>query len=312
MSSPPLIEATQLSRSFGPICAVRAVSFGLRRGEVMGFLGPNGAGKTTTLQMVSGCLAPSAGRVRLDGIDLQEQPLAAKRRLGYLPERPPLYPELDVTTYLRFCARLRGVGRRQLVPAVERAVERCGVGGFRHRVIGSLSKGQQQRVGIAQAVVHEPAALVLDEPTVGLDPHQLMAIRGLIRELAAGCGVVVSSHLLPEVAATCDRVLILHRGRIVHDARLDETQAEQVWLRLGLRRPPSDVAALVVPGVVEVRAGDGPGRYRLRCQHGSDPAPRLAALAADRQWELDELYQEEAGLEQVFVAVTTGDAAENE
>lgn len=209
-----VLEAKDLTRRFGSRPAVDGVSFRLSRGEVLGLLGANGAGKTTCLDMLGGVLSPSAGQVRLCGQDLGKTPEAAKRRLGYLPERPPLYPEMRVGEYLTFAARLRGLGRQAAAAAVEAVMVRCGLNGEARRVIGQLSKGYRQRVGIAQAIVHAPAVVVLDEPTSGLDPIQTVDFLDLVRSLGQTCGVIFSTHHLTEAESLCHRVLILQGGRL--------------------------------------------------------------------------------------------------
>ncbi|MBA4142804.1 MAG: ABC transporter ATP-binding protein [Nitrosospira sp.] len=209
-----------LCRYFGSRAAVHDINLELRRGEVLGFLGPNGAGKTTIMRMLTGTLAPSAGRIEICGIDLVDKPRDAKARMGYLPEVPPLYRELTVNEYLRLAARLHRVEKAEIRSAVVRAVERCGLGTTGKRLIGSLSKGYQQRVGIAQAIIHDPDVIILDEPTAGLDPNQIRDVRALIRELGAERSVIISTHILPEVESMCDRVQIVNAGRTVFDDTL--------------------------------------------------------------------------------------------
>jgi len=210
------ISARGLTRSFGGHVAVNNVDLELRRGEVLGFLGPNGAGKTTTMQMLTGNLAPSRGAISICGIDLLEQPVGAKARIGYLPEVPPLYRDFTVDEYLTLAAKLHRVPRARHREAVNAARERCGLAGSGGKLIATLSKGYQQRVGIAQAIVHSPDVVILDEPTVGLDPIQIREIRALIRELGGAHSVILSTHILPEVEAVCDRVQIMHHGSIVY------------------------------------------------------------------------------------------------
>jgi len=214
----PAIEVQNLSKDFGSVRAVDDVSFEVAQGEVVGFLGPNGAGKTTTMRMLTGYLPPSDGRVRIAGHDTFDEPLLARQAVGYLPETPPLYPEMKVAAYVRYVTAIKGVPRSQRRAAVERALARCGLGEVAHRVIGTLSKGYRHRVGLAQAIVHDPPVLVLDEPTVGLDPIQIQEIRQLIQEVAAPREdgrrqtVVLSTHILTEVEAICDRVILIDRG----------------------------------------------------------------------------------------------------
>jgi ABC-2 type transport system ATP-binding protein len=223
-----VIEARGLSKRYGDVVAVDGVSFEVGRGEVVGFLGPNGAGKTTTMRMLTGFVPPTDGTAVIDGHDIFTDPLAARRAIGYLPETPPLYPEMTVESYVGYVARIKDVARGDRKDAVDRAVERCGLADVRHRVIGTLSKGFRQRVGLAQAIVHDPAVLILDEPTVGLDPIQIREIRNLIANLASpeqGATqhtVVLSTHILPEVEAICRRVIMVSQGKKVLDQPLSE------------------------------------------------------------------------------------------
>jgi ABC-2 type transport system ATP-binding protein len=210
-----MIEARSLEKRYGETMALGSVSFEVARGEVAGFLGPNGAGKTTTLRILSTYLTSDAGSAAVAGFDVARQPMEVRRKLGYLPEHPPLYLDHTVDEYLRFCAALRGVARSARTKAVAEVVERCGLGEVRGRPLGNLSKGYRQRAGVAQALVHRPEVLILDEPTVGLDPQQIREIRNLIRSLATDHTVLLSTHILPEVAMTCTRAVVIHRGRVV-------------------------------------------------------------------------------------------------
>ena len=220
-----LVSVTGLHRYYGNHCAVRDLDLELRRGEVLGLLGPNGAGKSTTMNLLTGNLAPDAGAMRIAGHDLLEDPRAAKAAIGYLPEQPPLYLELTVDEYLDYAAGLRGVARRIRRDARDAAKARCGLADSGRRLIGALSKGYRQRVGIAQALVHEPAVVILDEPTVGLDPNQIREIRALIIGLRQDHGVILSTHILPEVLATCTAVTIMDRGRLVYTERVEALRA---------------------------------------------------------------------------------------
>ena len=221
-----VVELQNLSKRFGSVVAVDDVSFSVEQGEVVGFLGPNGAGKTTTLRMLTGFLPPSQGTVRIAGHDIFGAPLAARRSVGYLPETPPVYPEMTVASYVRYVTAINGLPRRARRAAVDRALERCGLQGVARRVIGTLPKGFRQRVGLAQAIVAEPPVLILDEPTVGLDPIQIREIRGLITELAAPADgsprqtVILSTHILAEVEAICDRVILINEGAKAVDETL--------------------------------------------------------------------------------------------
>jgi len=240
-----LIEAEGITKRYGDFMAVNDVSFSAGAGEVIGFLGPNGAGKTTTMRILTGFLPATDGKARIAGHDIFEKALDARRAIGYLPETPPLYPEMDVSGYLDFVAKIKDVPRGQRKSAVESAVERCGLADVHRRVIGSLSKGYRQRVGIAQAIVHDPSVLILDEPTVGLDPIQIREIRHLIADLAnpessKARTIVLSTHILAEVEAICRRVIMINRGRKVIDSPLEELTAEggsleDLFARLTLR-----------------------------------------------------------------------------
>lgn len=308
MDEVPLLEAEHVSRYYGPLAAVRDVSFSLRRGEVLGFLGPNGAGKSTTMQVITGNLAPSAGRVRIGGVDLLESPRRAKAQLGYLPEQPPLYRELSVDEYLAFCARLNRLPRRAVARAVARARARCGLEAVGRRLIGNLSKGYQQRVGIAQAILHNPAVVILDEPTVGLDPIQIREIRALIRELAREHGIILSTHILPEVQATCDRVQIIHRGRLVYSERLETLDAAaQGTLRVAFAAPPAETALLALAAVEAISPAED-GGLRLQVSDPAAAAEAIARAAVAEGWGLRELTPERRSLEQVFVELTAGEA----
>ncbi len=241
-----MIEADGITKRYGDTLAVDHVSFTAAAGDVVGFLGPNGAGKTTTMRILTGFLPATDGTAKIDGHDIFEDPLAARRAVGYLPETPPLYPEMDVQGYLHYVAKIKDVPRAQRHDAVDRAMLRCGLADVKRRVIGALSKGFRQRVGIAQAIVHDPAVLILDEPTVGLDPIQIREIRALISDLAApregarAHTIVLSTHILTEVEAICRRVIIINRGRKVLDTPMAELTAsgarlEDVFARAALR-----------------------------------------------------------------------------
>jgi len=246
-----VIEANGLSKRYGDFEAVRDLSFRVGQGEIVGFLGPNGAGKTTTMRMLTGFLPATDGSAQIVGHDIFGDPLPARRAIGYLPETPPLYPEMTVQGYLDFVAKLKDVARGERGDAVTRAVERCGLADVRRRVIGDLSKGYRQRVGLAQAIVHDPPVLILDEPTVGLDPIQIREIRALIAELAApdqGASrhtVILSTHILPEVEAICERIILIDRGRKALDQPLAELTAdgqslEEVFARATTRDEPGE------------------------------------------------------------------------
>ena len=215
-----MIEVAHLTKRYGDIAAVSDVSFTASPGQILGFLGPNGAGKTTTMRIITGFLPASSGTVRVDGFDIFSQSMEVRRRVGYLPENPPLYNDMAVTAFLRFVARLKGMSRGDGAAALDRVLATCGLSEVRDRLLGHLSKGFRQRVGLAQALIHEPPVLVLDEPTIGLDPRQIIEIRGLIKALGGKRTVVLSTHILPEVSQVCDKVVIIHEGRIVVEDQL--------------------------------------------------------------------------------------------
>ena len=313
MAQESLISVEHLSRHYGPLMAVNHISFDLKRGEVLGFLGPNGAGKSTTMQVITGNLAPSAGRIRICGMDLLDRPRESKAAIGYLPEQPPLYPDFTVDEYLLFCARLNRIARDALKRAVDNAKQRCGLEQVGNRLISNLSKGFQQRVGIAQAIIHSPPVVVLDEPTVGLDPNQIREIRKLIRELGNEHGVILSTHILPEVQMTCDRVQIINQGQLVFSDSIENLnqRTETTSLVLGVRNRPTDDVINSVPGVVTVEPIDD---QHLRVYYAKDanPAEALAEKAVSGKWGLFELRPEFKTLEQIFVDITSAETLANE
>ncbi len=309
-----MIEAHQLTRRYGDFTAVEGISFAVPTGEIVGMLGPNGAGKTTTIRMMTGFLPPTAGRVTVGGRDLFADPVAVKREIGYLPETVALYPEMRVEEYLAYRARLEGLERAAARRAIESALARCLVTDVRRQVIGTLSKGYRQRVGLAAAILHDPKVLVLDEPTVGLDPKQIVAIRELIRELGTRHTLLLSTHILPEVELLCRRVVIIDRGRIVAEGSPEELRER--WLGTSLVRvgfagvaAGAGEALAALPGVTGVRAADA-ATYHLDCAAGADPRPDAFRLAVERGWTLQELTLEKASLEDLFVRLTTREEGE--
>ena len=311
-----MIEAQNLSRRYGDFTAVDGISFSVNEGEIVGMLGPNGAGKTTTIRMITGFLPPTNGRVTVAGKDLFESPREARRQLGYLPENVALYTEMRVDEYLAYRARLEGLSRLDMRQAIPLTLERCLLTDVRHQIIGTLSKGYRQRVGLATAILHNPRVLVLDEPTVGLDPRQIISIRELIRELGKEHTLLLSTHILPEVELLCDRVVIIDRGRIVAEGTpqsLRESWIGAPGVRLVLKDDPSAVnaadALAQIPGVTAVRPSGG-GAYSLECERGSDPREEVFRAAVEHGWVLLELARERgATLEDIFVRLTTHDAA---
>jgi ABC-2 type transport system ATP-binding protein len=225
-----MIEVRNLTKRYGDLTAIRDVSFDVARGEILGFLGPNGAGKTTTMRILTGFMPASSGTVRVDGFDVFENSFEVRRRIGYLPESPPLYTDMTVEGYLHFVARIKAVPRADIPAATDRVLATCGLSDVRHRLTGHLSKGYRQRVGLAQALIHDPPVLVLDEPTIGLDPRQIIEIRKLIRELAGNRTVILSTHILPEVSQICEKVVILASGRIALEQRMETLLQQGVSL----------------------------------------------------------------------------------
>ena len=306
------LSAVGLSRSYGGKLAVDDISLELRRGQIIGLLGPNGAGKTTTMKMITGTLAPTRGSVSICGIDLIDRPIAAKAKLGYLPEVSPLYKELRVDEYLRFAGRLHNVRRPEISAAVDRAKRRSGLSDKGRTLISSLSKGYQQRVGIAQAIVHDPDVIVLDEPTVGLDPNQIREIRSLIRELGTDHSVILSTHILPEVETVCDRVQILHNGKVVFaDAIAGLRQFRGGHsIQISLRHPPpaDEIARLVSSADVD---SVGDGVFRISPQDEEhDPTDQLVRASVEHGWGLYQMSPAQASVEEVFVQLTQSDVTD--
>ena len=289
---------------------MREIDLTLRRGEVLGLLGPNGAGKTTTMHMLTGNLAPTEGSISICGIDLVDQPVPAKRHIGYLPEHPPLYRELTVDEFLRFAGRLHGMARAPLQQAMASAKTRCGLGDSGKRLLGTLSKGYQQRVGIAQAILHDPDVVVLDEPTVGLDPIQIRDIRSLIRTLGDERSVILSTHILSEVEAVCDRVEIMHQGRVVLSdtiSGLDEF-TRGLALQAAFRRPPTSAELAALPGINRVELL-GPNQFLLGRDPALDPTDQLVQRSVALGWGLYELGPAHSRLENVFMQLTRDDSS---
>ena len=310
-----MIEVEHLSKVFVDTAVVDDVTFFVPEGQVLGFLGPNGAGKTTAMRMITTFLQPTTGRVVVAGHDLDVDSLALRRSIGYLPENVPLYPEMRVEEYLRFRADLEEVPHRSQKARIDDVVDRCLLEDVRRQIVGTLSKGYRQRVGLAGALVHQPAVLVLDEPTVGLDPNQIIKIRELITELGEEHTVLLSSHILPEVDQICERVLIIDRGRIVADGTPDGLRsriAGRPTVEIAFRGPADDEATAAleqVDGVVTA-IPVGNGRYRIEHEADADPREAVFRLAVDRGWTLLELTPGKASLEDVFVRLTTHEVIE--
>jgi ABC-2 type transport system ATP-binding protein len=302
--------ARNLTRRFGNQTIIHDLTLELKRGEVLGLLGHNGAGKSTTLQMLTGCLLPDSGKIEICGLDLKQSPRLAKAHIGYLPETPPLYKELSVDDYLTFAARLRGMQKSELSRALTQTLQRCGLESVKRKIISTLSKGYQQRVGIAQAIIHSPAVIVLDEPTVGLDPAQIRDIRNLIRELGDTSSVILSTHLLHEVESVCDRVEIMQQGRLIYsDSSLRmQHYGEVSGFIISLKNPPPLSELQAIDGVSRVEQVS-PTDFRILHEPEDNPGSRLLALAAENNWQLVQLTPLHTTLEEVFVKITGDESA---
>ena len=304
-----MIEAQNLVRRYGDFTAVDDISFSVGEKEIVGMLGPNGAGKTTTIRMITGFLPPTSGKVTVAGKDLFESPREARRQVGYLPENVALYNEMRVEEYLAYRARLEGLSRAEARDAIGNTVERCLLTDVRRQIIGTLSKGFKQRVGLATAILHKPRVLVLDEPTVGLDPRQIIAIRELIRELGQERTLLLSTHILPEVELLCSRVVIIDRGRIVAQGTPESLRRTNPNLRITLKEAPADIAEVL--GRIDAVTGvhpSGDGGFVVDYRSGADIREEVFRMAVERGWVLLELARGHASLEDLFVQLTTHDA----
>jgi ABC-2 type transport system ATP-binding protein len=318
-----MVEARSLQKLYGSTHAVDGISFKVSRGEVVGFLGPNGAGKSTTMKMLTGYLRPTAGQALVGGINVEDDPLAAKRMIGYLPENAPLYEEMMVADFLEFIADLRSINGAARKERLRTVCDRCGLDGVLGKNIGHLSKGYRQRVGLAQAIMHDPDLLILDEPTAGLDPNQIVEIRELIKELGREKTVILSTHILPEVQATCRRILIINNGKLVADAApemLSEGGGGAVvrvivkgrnGVAIDANAVRSALARVNGVGGVESSEGEGPGTlgFRVRSSGANDPREGIFAAAVSGDFVLLDLHRERVSLEDTFRQLTTGEGA---
>src|SRR5688500_3325664 len=310
-----MIEVQNLTKRYGPFTAVDDVSFRAERGEILGFLGPNGAGKTTTMRVITGYMPPTDGKAIVAGYDVIEQPLEAKRRTGYLPETPPLYPDMTVREYLMFCARIKGVARGDRATRVKTTMDRTRIADVANRQCAKLSKGYRQRVGLAQALLHNPDVLILDEPTAGLDPKQIIETRQLIKELGGDHTVILSTHILPEVSQTCHRVVIINKGRVVAVDTPDNLTSrrrgsETMYVQIDAPDADPRDALQRVPGVRRVGVSDARGNvngYEIESETGRDVRRELAAAIVSRGWGLLELRPMRMSLEEIFLHLTTED-----
>ncbi len=302
MSQHVLVHAKNLHRHYGRHHAVNDVSIKLHQGEVLGLLGPNGAGKSTTMQMLTGNLAPGSGQIEIAGVDLLDNPRKAKQSIGYLPEQPPVYRDMTVLEYLRYCAKLHGLGASALKTAIDFALQRCALTDVSKRLIGNLSKGFQQRTGIAQAILHQPSVIILDEPTVGLDPVQINEIRKLIRELGKDHGVILSTHILPEVKMVCDRVQIIANGKTAFEDTLEGLEQRHVdpVLQVGFENAIDIQRLKSLEEISEVETM-GRGRYKVHFNGQLHFADKVCKLAFSEGWKITELIPQTSSLEAIFL-----------
>ena len=313
-----MIEVQNLTKRYGRVTAVDDVSFRVERGEILGFLGPNGAGKTTTMRILTGYMPATEGKAVVAGFDVFDQPVEAKRRTGYLPETPPLYPDMTVNEYLTFVAKIKGVPSGDRKQRLKQVMERTWITDMSSRACSKLSKGYRQRVGLAQALIHNPDVLILDEPTAGLDPKQIIETRQLIKELAGTHTIVLSTHILPEVSQTCDRVVIINKGRVVAiDTPANLTArlrgSETIYVQIDTMGQDAAAALQSVPGVVAVSVAEthnGTVAYEVNSEKGQDVRRELARAVVTHNWGLLELRPSRMSLEEIFLSLTTEEKPE--
>src|SRR5271165_6653360 len=317
-----MIQAQALTKKYAHTVAVDQISFEVAKGQIVGFLGPNGAGKTTTMRMLTCFLPPSAGTATVAGFDVLEQPLEVKKRIGYLPETPPIYPEMETAEYLKFVGRLKGLSGADLQKRVDYACERCAVVDVKTKLLGKLSKGYRQRVGLAQAIIHNPDVLILDEPTAGLDPKQINETRDLIKSLAGDHTIILSTHILPEVSQTCEQVIIINKGKIVATDTVSNLQhrarsGESVLVEVAGRNGSLDASAVQhkleqISGVSRVLSKgqeDGRAFFEVESHKGRFVRGDLARAVVESGWDLNELRPAAMSLEEVFLQLTASEAA---
>jgi len=312
-----VIEVQHLTKRYGPITAVNDISFRVERGEILGFLGPNGAGKTTTMRILTGYMPATAGKAMVAGFDVFDQPIEAKRRTGYLPETPPLYPDMSVAEYLDFVAKVKGVPSGERRQRIQQIMERTRIADVATRLTGRLSKGYRQRVGLAQALIHNPDVLILDEPTAGLDPKQIIETRELIKALAGDHTIILSTHILPEVSQTCQRVVIINKGQVVAVDTPDNLTARlrgsaTMYLQVDTSGADAGVSLARLPGVtrvVESDRRDGVIGYEVDSEQGRDVRREIARIVVSSGWGLLELRPMRISLEDVFLSLITEDEA---
>ena len=304
-----MIDVQSITKRYGHHTAIDQVTFSVAKGEVLAFLGPNGAGKTTTMRILTCFMPPTEGTARVAGFDCVNDPMEVKRRIGYLPETPPVYQELTVTEYLTFVGQLRGLTGQALTSALDQSIGRLELGTVRHRLIGNLSRGYRQRVGLAQALLHDPPVLILDEPTVGLDPKQIIEIRELIKSLAGSHSVILSTHILPEATAVCQRVVIINGGRIVAEDTPEQLSArlrQSEKISVTLKAAPADCEARLrtIPGILNIFPGQDAGNFLIECALGRDLREDIARFVVTNHWGLLELRTVSMTLEDVFLRLT--------
>jgi len=308
-----MIEISQLTKRYGSIAAIHNLNFSVKKGEIVGFLGPNGAGKTTTMKIITGFMAPTSGSVKVADFDVFENPIEVKKRIGYLPETPPVYFDMRVADYLEYVARLKGLKGSAVNQGVIKAIEKANLGSVQKRLIGNLSKGFRQRVGIAQALVHNPDVLILDEPTVGLDPKQVIEIRNLIKELAGDHTVILSTHILPEVTATCQRIIIINRGEIAAEDTLEglsKRMGDSKRVMVRVRRIGGlETQVRTIKGVKNVTKGAVANTIEVELDKSDDSNEALAEAVVKSGAGLMEFRSIDASLEDIFLKLTTTDHA---
>lgn len=312
-----MIDVKNLTKNYGRFQAVKDVSFFIDKGEVVGFLGPNAAGKTTTMRILTCYMAATSGNISVAGFDVFENAMSVKKRVGYLPEHPPLYPEMTVESYLTFVGNIKGLSGKDLKIKLERSLDRTNTLDVRKRLIAKLSKGYKQRVGIAQALIHDPEVLVMDEPTVGLDPKQIIEVRNLIKELGEDHTIILSTHILPEVSATCSRVIIINNGRIVAEDTPENLTAGiegHENMEVTIEGPSKEVSSALkgLPGIKNVES-DGEGKslvYKIEIDKKSDAGKSIAACVVNNGWGLLEMKNVGKSLEDIFLQLTTDEGDE--
>jgi ABC-2 type transport system ATP-binding protein len=311
------IQVTNLKKNFGETLAVNDITFDVKTGEILGFLGPNGAGKTTTMKIITCFLPPTSGKVLIDGMDTQTDSINVRKKIGYLPEQNPLYLDMNVVDFLEFSASLQGVIKENINQRIKLMLDICGLHQVRHKDIGELSKGFKQRVGLAQSMIHDPEILIMDEPTSGLDPNQIVEIRNLIKEIGKQKTVILSTHILPEVQATCNRVLIIHEGTIVADGSPMELQNKfhatdiiTLELKANIQDPLTDIAPhfKIIPEIQTfelVSHSEGVSKFNINASKGQDIRELLFKKSIENNWIILEMYKKETSLEDVFHQLTT-------